>query len=159
MWIFWYFSSHHFPVLLYKHRLIFLSIMSPNLSLHQVSFLSFFYAFSIMHVNYTLQKKSVKFNGSGLYQLHPSFHCRSVALGVRIWAISSRMEERGHLLHLPPLCCSPNVWICSSLQLDTLWQMDNISNKPPPASPLGSGTASFTLNVLKQHKWTCLHTV
>lgn len=61
VWIFWYFSSHHFPVLLYKHRLIFLSIMSPNLSLHQVSFLSFFYAFSIMHVNYTLQKKSVKF--------------------------------------------------------------------------------------------------
>lgn len=61
MWIFWYFSSHHFPALLYKHRLIFLSIMSPNLSLHQVSFLSFFYAFSIMHVNYTLQKKSVKF--------------------------------------------------------------------------------------------------
>lgn len=49
------------PVLLLKHHLIFLSILSPNLSLHLVSFLSFFYAFSNMHVNYTLQKKSVKF--------------------------------------------------------------------------------------------------
>lgn len=67
------------------------------------------------------------------------------------------MEEREHLLHLPPLCCSPNVWICSSLQLDTLWQMDNISNKPPPASPLGSGTApllSMFWNNTNGHAYT-----
>lgn len=92
-----------------------------------------------------------------------SYICRSIAAvvhcGVMIWAMSLRMEGRGHLLHLPPLCCSPNVWMRSSLQLGTLRQMDNISNKPPPGQPSGSGTASFTLNVLKQHKRTCLHSL
>lgn len=151
MWIFWYFSSCHFLVLLFSHHL---------LSLHRVSFLSFFNAFSNMHVNYTLQKKISKVWMGVVYI---SYICRSIATvvhcGVMIWAMSLRMEGRGHLLHLPPLCCSPNVWMRSSLQLVTLRQMDNISNKPPPGQPSGSGTASFTLNVLKQHKRTCLHTV
>lgn len=70
-----------------------------------------------------------------------SYICRSIATvvhcGVMIWAMSLRMEGRGHLLHLPPLCCSPNVWMRSSLQLGTLRQMDNISNKPPPRQPSG----------------------
>lgn len=70
-----------------------------------------------------------------------SYICRSIATvvhcGVMIWAMSLRMEGRGHLLHLPPLCCSHNVWMRSSLQLVTLRQMDNISNKPPPGQPSG----------------------
>lgn len=70
-----------------------------------------------------------------------SYICRSIATvvhcGVMIWAMSLRMEGRGHLLHLPPLCCSPNVWMRSSLQLVTLRQMDNIGNKPPPGQPSG----------------------
>lgn len=91
-----------------------------------------------------------------------SYICRSIATvvhcGVMIWAMSLRMEGRGHLLHLPPLCCSPNVWMRSSLQLGTLRQMDNISNKPPPGQPSGSGTASFTLNVFCiACPWGCGH--